>query len=147
MSDTTYLLPPQSAPPRRSISDLRAQIFANAGFIKPDLDLELIVAKVIKAPDGARMRFRQAYLNALTAAYDEHEPAAVSSSTQPGKYYAVLFQRRTHRTDMMIIRQSATRDTAEEAMEDMLERTERVIHTMLVAKDYKQARDDTCCVM
>ena len=147
MSDTTYLLPPQSAPPRRSISDLRAQILANASFLKPDANLELVVAKVINTPNAGRMRMRQVYLNALTAAYDGHDPAAVSSSTQPGKYYAVLFQRRTHRTDTMIIRQSATRDTAEEAMEDMLERTERVIHTMLVAKNYKQASDDTCCVM
>ncbi|TKA26429.1 hypothetical protein B0A50_05265 [Salinomyces thailandicus] len=105
------LSPLQPLQPRRSAADTRALILGNAAVLRPrrtkDEDIELIVTK---------RRGIQASAEELVI--DQH--------------YAFLVSRKTGELDINIILKGQPRDTVEEALEWMLDRTETVLGQMLV---------------
>ncbi|KAK5124665.1 hypothetical protein LTR85_001378 [Meristemomyces frigidus] len=142
--------PPPSYNPARSIQDLRAQILANGSIMKPrqnterpsDDHLELVVAKYgAGPPSSAGMSEKQA----AAAAYNQ-QPSASSSSTG-GKHYAILLQRSYTKKDVRIVVKGEPRDTIEEALEWLLERTELEIHNMVVKHGRSIGNEPECCVM
>ncbi|KAK4896051.1 hypothetical protein LTR27_005908 [Elasticomyces elasticus] len=99
------------APPaRRNILEMRALILGNAAILKPrkrDERCELVVAK--------------------------HASPQYSAEEVPlVQHYAFLVQRKYNETDINIVLKGEPRDTIEEALEWMLERTETVIEEMLL---------------
>lgn len=130
--------PPAYTPPR-SIEGLRAQILANGSLLRPKDDshtgrssndhIELVVAKL---PSPAS--------KSATA------PSASASSTGANKHYALLVKRTYSKKDVGIILKGEPRDSVEEALEWILERTETQIHEM-VSRYGRTSTGDGCCVM
>ena len=112
------------APSRRSVSDTRALILGNAAVLRPrkskEEDIELIVTKK-----------RGIQASAEEIAIEHH--------------YAFLVSRKTGEYDINIIVKSPPRDTIEEALEWMLERTETIIEQMLL-RHGKNIDGPGCCV-
>jgi len=96
---------PTPAPPKRNILEMRALILGNAEIMKPrkrDDDMQLIVAK--------------------------HAPRQESAEEIPvEQHYAFLVQRKCTETDINIVLRGEPRDTIEEALEWMLNRTETIM--------------------
>ena len=144
--------PPAYSPAtqRRSIHDLRSQIIANGSVIKPRSDtyksaldyIELIVAK---APKQQRTTHFRDEKQAFKTSTDRPISASSgSASTSSGKHYALLV-RRSSGSDINIIVQGEPKDTVEEALEWMLERTEMMIHDLVIKKG--RPDNDGCCVI
>lgn len=107
-----------------------------------DDHLELVVAKYSATPPSSvGMTEKQA----VAAAYGQQAPT--SSSSTGGKHYAILLQRSYSKTDVKIIVKGEPRDTIEEALEWLLERTEMDIHNMVVKHGRSVANNQECCVM
>ena len=77
---------------------------------------------------------------------DSNSNTVASSSSASGQHYAVLVHRSYDKTYMKIVLKGQPKDTVEEALEWMLERTEMEIHNM-VAKYGRQTEDAECCMM
>ena len=141
--------PPAYVPsaPKRSIHDLRTQILANGAMLKPkqnanrpsDDHIELVIAKTPDHSSAASMEKRT-----MTRGGSTFEVAS-SSAAHPGKHYAVLCQRSYSKQDVKIIIKGEPRDTAEEALEWMLEKTECLMHDMIVR--HGRPASDVCTVM
>ncbi|KAK3051528.1 hypothetical protein LTR09_007183 [Extremus antarcticus] len=171
MDPPTYTpsAPAAPPPPHRSILDLRAQILAHGTIIKPQNDsqygpedhIELLVAKTPKLtssqqayrtqnfnekqsskmrPDGTFdfQLARQQTAGSLSA-------ASSSSAGADRKHYAVLVRRNGSNERIRIIIKGEPKDTIEEALEWMLERTQMIVHDMVV-KNSKQDVDE-CVIM
>ena len=156
-----------AASKHRSIHDLRTQIIANGSVMKPrynserpsDDHIELIVAKT--PTFSSTQSFQQAARNthwsekqALAmggdgagsfSAQTPARPTSSTSSVQEGKHYAVLMRRSGGSKTVRIILQGEPKGTVEEALEWMLERTEMLMHDLVV----RHGRPDngTCAVM
>lgn len=153
--------PPAYAPPEatqpyhqsRSITDLRAQIIANASVIRPKNEVhkssadhvELIVAltPVTKAAPAVQSHMKAIHSQAGLNAPTDLTTASSSSATQ-GKHYAVLIQRGSGMS-INIIKQGEPRDTVEEALEWMLAYTEKILHNSVV--QHGRPAKDTCAMM
>jgi len=144
--------PARPAAPHRSIHDLRSQILANGSILKPrsnrerasDDHLELVVAKL---PAGAASMPGSSFgMSAKHALADINSSAAASSSSATGQHYAVLVHRSYEKTYMKIVVKGQPKDTVEEALEWLLERTEMEIHNM-VARYGRQSEEADCCLM
>ena len=73
-------------------------------------------------------------------------PTSSSTPGSGGQHYAVLVRRtRTSARDVHVLIQGEPKDSVEEALEWMLERTEMVMHDLLVK--YAKPNEDGCCVM
>ncbi|KAK5695492.1 hypothetical protein LTR97_009001 [Elasticomyces elasticus] len=99
-----------AAPARRNVLEMRALILGNAAILKPrkrDDEIQLIVARH-KSPQHSA----------------EEVPLV--------QHYAFLVQRKYNETDINIVLKGEPRDTIEEALEWMLERTETVMEEMLL---------------
>ncbi|KAI7239389.1 hypothetical protein KC330_g1918, partial [Hortaea werneckii] len=115
---------PPAYTPSRSIEGLRAQILANGSLLRPKDDshtgrssndhIELVVAK-LPAPTSK---------STATSSAD-------ASSTGANKHYALLVKRTYSKKDVGIILKGEARDSVEEALEWILERTETQIHEMV----------------
>ncbi|KAI6835718.1 hypothetical protein KC332_g16406 [Hortaea werneckii] len=133
--------PPAYTPSPRSIEGLRAQILANGSLLRPKSDphhsgrssgdhIELVVAKLTAA-----------------AATKPGAPAATASGAPTAdKHYALLVQRTYSKKDVGIILKGEPRDSVEEALQWILERTETQIHEM-VSRYGRTSSGDGCCVM
>jgi hypothetical protein len=129
---TTTMNPPAYTPtapalvpiPRRSIQDTRALILGNAAIIKPrkrsEEPIELVVAKH-KTPQASA-----------------EEVAVVS-------HYAFLVCRKSGEKEIDIILKGKPRDTVEEALEEMLDRTEGLMEEVLL-RHGKHAESLGCCI-
>lgn len=150
-----------TATPKRTIQDLRAQIIANGTVIRPSTDphygsddhIELIVAKTpALAPSQQAYRNRnfneKQTMNADGTFNFPQDQAPQSSSssatTVQSKHYAVLIRRNGSGQKIRIIIKGHAKNTVEEALEWMLEKTEMIMHD-LVVQNGKQ--DDGDCVM
>ncbi|TKA69174.1 hypothetical protein B0A55_09579, partial [Friedmanniomyces simplex] len=95
-------IPTPSPPAKRNILEMRALILGNAAILRPrkrDDDIHLIVAK--------------------------HKSRQESAEEIPlEQHYAFLVQRKATETDINIVLKGEPRDTIEEALEWMLDRTE-----------------------
>lgn len=152
---------------RRSIQDLRAQIIANGSVMKPrynserpsDDHIELIVAKtptlsssqsLQQAARSTHWSEKQAFALAndsmqTFATTTPNRPSSSTSSTHEGKHYAVLMRRSGGSKTVRIIVRGEPRDSVEEALEWMLERTEMVMHDLVVR--HGRPDNDGCSVM
>lgn len=103
-------VPTPIAPTTRSVTETRALILGNAAVLKPrkrDEEIHLIIAK--------------------------HQQAQPSAEELPlVQHYAFLVQRKATETDINIVMKGEPRDTIEEALEWMLDRTEAVMEEMLL---------------
>lgn len=151
---------------RRSIHDLRTQIIANGSVMRPRLNherpsddhIELIVAKT---PAFTSSQSQQA---ARTTHWTEKQALAIASdgtkslvtpntdrstsstsTTHDGKHYAVLMRRSGGSKTVKIIMRGEPKDTVEDALEWMLERTEMVMHDLVVRNG--RPDNDGCSVM
>ncbi|KAI7537705.1 hypothetical protein KC331_g10786 [Hortaea werneckii] len=130
---------PPAYTPSRSIEGLRAQILANGSLLRPKDDshtgrssndhIELVVAK-LPTPAGKS-----------TAT-----PSTYASATGANKHYALLVKRTYSKKDVGIILKGEPRDSVEEALEWILERTEMQIHEM-VSRYGRASTGDGCCLM
>ncbi|KAI6824216.1 hypothetical protein KC340_g299 [Hortaea werneckii] len=131
---------PPAYTPSRSIEGLRAQILANGSLLRPKDDshtgrssndhIELVVAK-LPSPAGKS-----------TAT----PSSAYASSTGANKHYALLVKRTYSKKDVGIILKGEPRDSVEEALEWILERTETQIHEM-VSRYGRASTGDGCYLM
>lgn len=145
--------------PNRSIQDLRAQIIANGTLIRPSTDvhfgsedhIELIVAKTpATAPSQQAYRNKnfneKQTLNADgTFNFPQDQAPQGSSSTASSKHYAVLVRRHGSGQKIRIIIKGHAKSTVEEALEWMLEKTEMIMHDMVVQNGRQDEAD--CVVM
>ena len=154
-----------STPHPRSIRELRAQIIANGSVMRThnngsgahsDDHIELIVAKT---PAFAASQQHQAARSTHWSekhAGDEinsfkstlptaKKPSSPSSSAHDGKHYAVLVRRNTSTKTVKIIVKGEPKDTVEEALEWMLERTEMTLHDLVVR--FGKPDEEGCLVM
>jgi hypothetical protein len=119
---TTIISAP--VPPRtRSIPETRALILGNASILKPrdrDDEIHLIVAK--------------------------HTPTHQASAEEivVDQHYAFLVMRRYKELDVQIILKGEPRDTIEEALEWMLDRTEGIMEEILLRHGTHAVTN--CCV-
>ena len=121
-----------------------------------DDHIELIVAKT-PAFTSAQQASRSTHWNerqTLATASDATRSLANPASNRPnpsmslthdGKHYAVLMRRSGTSKAVKIIVQGEPKGTVEEALECMLERTEMVMHDMVVR--YGRPDNDGCTVM
>jgi len=111
-------------PCRRSVNDTRALILGNAAILRPrklkDEDIELIVAK-------------------------RRSPQASAEEVPLVQHYAFLVSRRTGEEDINIIVKGQPKDTIEEALEWMLDRTETIMEQMLL-KHGRNIDSLGCCI-
>ncbi|KAK3109365.1 hypothetical protein LTR53_017458, partial [Teratosphaeriaceae sp. CCFEE 6253] len=124
--------PPAYAPSGRTIHDLRSQIIANGTVLKPrgnsnqhtaDDHIELILAKIhTDALPGLLLGSSEKQANAQ---------AAAASGSNAGKHYAVLIVRSYSKRDIRIMIKGLPKDTVEEALEWMLEKTEKDVHDLV----------------
>ncbi|GAB1734917.1 hypothetical protein NU195Hw_g5106t1 [Hortaea werneckii] len=152
--------PPAYTPPR-SIEGLRAQILANGSLLRPKSDphssgrssddhIELVVAKLPATKSSATPGAY--YFNAKTNSIQQHPSssgaiaAANASATGANKHYALLVKRTYSKKDVGIILKGEPRDSVEEALQWILERTETQIHEM-VSRYGRTSLGDGCCVM
>ena len=153
-------------PPRRTIQDLRAQIIANATILEPRHDherpannhVEVILAKIhsgVRTPQPSGSlppRIRPAVgksgsVSGISSASEKQALATEHNGTSGnGQHYAVLVRRSFVKQNVQMLIKGEPRDTVEEALEWMLERTETEMHGMVVRYG-KQASDGTCSVM
>lgn len=125
MNPPAYTATASSAisPSRRSIQDTRALILGNAAILKPrkvkDEDIELIVVK---------RRGRQE--SAEEVPLEQH--------------YAFLVTRKANENDINIVVKGQPKDTIEEALEWMLDRTETIMEKMLTTHG-KNVESLGCC--
>ena len=153
-----------STPYHRSIQELRAQIIANGSVMKQqfksdgghsDDHIELIVAKT---PAFAASQQQQAARSTHWSekhAGDEINSVSTpptakrsSSSTSPandGKHYAVLVKRNPGGKTVKILVKGEPKDTVEEALEWMLERTEMMLHDLVVR--FGKPDEESCSLM
>ncbi|RMY62788.1 hypothetical protein D0863_10843 [Hortaea werneckii] len=130
---------PPAYTPSRSIEGLRAQILANGSLLRPKDDshtgrssndhIELVVAKL-----------------PVPASKSTATASAYASSTGANKHYALLVKRTYSKKDVGIILKGEPRDSVEEALEWILERTETQIHEM-VSRYGRASTGDGCCLM
>ncbi|KAI6892645.1 hypothetical protein KC334_g13268, partial [Hortaea werneckii] len=137
---------PPAYTPSRSIEGLRAQILANGSLLRPKDDsqtgrsssdhIELVVAK-LPAPASKSTAAPSAHFsNEKTNSIQQHPSssgaiaAVTASSTGANKHYALLVKRTYSKKDVGIILKGEPRDSVEEALEWILERTETQIHEM-----------------
>jgi hypothetical protein len=118
-----------SKQPHRSILDLRAQIIANASAVNPKKDVH-------KAADD--------HLDVVIAKEPVTGVSRSAISSTPAKHYAILIERRRHSNEPRILAKGEAKDSVEEALEWMLEKTE--IQTHSLALRMKSTSDD-CSVM
>ncbi|KAI7279389.1 hypothetical protein KC345_g5381 [Hortaea werneckii] len=134
--------PPAYTPSPRSIEGLRAQILANGSLLRPKSDphhsgrssgdhIELVLAKLTAPPAATKL--------GASAATASGPPTA-------DKHYALLVQRTYSKKDVGIILKGKPRDSVEEALQWILERTETQIHEM-VSRYGRTSSGDGCCVM
>lgn len=152
MDPPAYAAPRPPGPPR-SINDLRCQIIANGTLLKPsshnerpaDNHLEVVVART---PHPNAPSASPGFSEKQTSAAASSAPVATSSSSSSsgGKHYAILIQRTNYKKDIKIMIKGELRDTVEEALEWVLERTEIEIHGM-VTKYGRSAPDAECRIM
>ncbi|KAK0866595.1 hypothetical protein LTR87_014942 [Friedmanniomyces endolithicus] len=103
-------LPTPPPPTKRTILEMRALILGNAAILRPrkrDDDIHLILAKHTSP--------RQ----------------ASAEEVPPQQHYAFLVQRKVTETDIQIMLKGEPRDSIEEALEWMLERTQTVVGEVL----------------
>jgi hypothetical protein len=151
---------------QRSIQDLRAQILAHGTVLRPRCDvhygssdhIELIVAKTPSYTPAAAQAIRSTNFDEKKAImmredgvveYPLMAPPSASSSAvgaHANKHYGVLIRRTTSKKDLYIILRGEPKDTVEEALEWMLERTEMMMHD-LVVKNGKVDNVAECVVM
>lgn len=111
--------------PTRSVQDLRSLILGNAAILKPrerDDPVELIVAK---------------HQPSIYQPSAEEPPPAIS-------HYAFLVMRKPKEFDIHIVLKGEPRDSIEEALEFLLERTQTVMEEMLLK--HGRHMDSGCCV-
>ncbi|KAK5137548.1 hypothetical protein LTR08_008528 [Meristemomyces frigidus] len=116
--------PHLTSAPHRTIADTRALILGNASILRPRRDkneeISLILAR--------------------------HRPPIPSAEETPlSQHYAFLVTRKQNSQDIEIVVKGVPRDTVEEALEWMLERTEDIVHDMLV-RHGRQIDSMGCCV-
>ena len=113
-------------PTHRSITDTRALILGNAYILRPRRsrgdaeDISLIVAR-------------------------HTHPVPSAEETPLCQHYAFLVTRKNNSQDIEIVVKGMPRDTVEEALEWMLERTEDIIQEML-ARHGRQIDTIGCCL-
>jgi hypothetical protein len=151
--------------PQRSIQDLRALIIAHGTVLRPRCDvhygssdhIELIVAKTPSYTPAAAQAIRSTNFDEKKAIMMREDgvidyplmTASASSSTageHANKHYGVLIRRTTSKKDLYIILRGEPKDTVEEALEWMLERTEMMMHDLIV-KNGKVDNVAECAVM
>ncbi|KAK5170105.1 uncharacterized protein LTR77_004689 [Saxophila tyrrhenica] len=156
-----------AGPPKRSIQDLRAQIIAHGTVIRPEHDnqygsedhIEVIVAET-PAHTSAQQASRTPNFNGkqstamksdgtldfqLRKQENAASASASASTAVESKHYAVLIKR-SGGTKIRIILKGALKDTVEEALEWMLEQTEKIMHDMIIMNS-KQDTVDECVVI
>ncbi|KAK3691743.1 hypothetical protein LTR37_018471 [Vermiconidia calcicola] len=132
------------APTHRSILDLRAQIIANGSVMKPRINserpsddhIELIVGKTPAPTSNLQQPNRTHWTDekqAMSSVRDgntvpTNTAGSASSATRGGKHYAVLMRRSRGSRSINVIMKGEPKDTVEEALEWMLERTEMLMH-------------------
>jgi hypothetical protein len=133
---------PPAYTPRRTIGDLRHQIIANASVLRPRSNDERSRA------DHVEVIIAKWPSDDLTFSFPSEKASAAGSSSRPNanKHYALLIKRTLSNTKVEIIVRGAPRDTIEEALEVVLEETERAMHAH-VLKYGKLAPNDGCLVM
>ncbi|GAB7358241.1 hypothetical protein MBLNU230_g0392t1 [Neophaeotheca triangularis] len=148
---------PASAPPKRSIQDLRAQIIANGSVIRQrynqerssDDHIELVVAQKPASsngnPDGRNFSEKQPAFSWTRTQQQQPSAASASSDAQP-QHYACLLQRSSSRK-IRIIHKSDPKDTVEEALEALLVYTEMVMHDLIFQYGNIDSGQPECCVM
>ncbi|KAI6803185.1 hypothetical protein KC360_g639 [Hortaea werneckii] len=151
--------PPAYTPPR-TIEGLRAQILANGSLLRPKDDshtgrssndhIELVVAKLPATKSTATPSGY--YFNEKTNSIQQHPSssgaiaAASASATGANKHYALLVKRTYSKKDVGIILKGEPRDSVEEALQWILERTETQIHEM-VSRYGRTSTGEGCCLM
>ncbi|KAK5726283.1 hypothetical protein LTR17_012903 [Elasticomyces elasticus] len=148
---------PPAYSPGRTIHDLRVQIIANGTILKPRADpnraadnhIELIMAKwhsnapsVISPVLEKQKHFSEKQRPASTTTTST---LPESSSATDGKHYAVLIVRSYSKQDIRILIKGEPKDTIEEALEWMLDATEKDVHSLVVK--FGRAERETCAVM
>lgn len=167
--DPPAYTPPQeqSSTARRSIQDLRAQIVANGSIMRPKNNgnrdssdhIEVILAKTPAARAAsngspnthwdekqtlALMRGSSGAQQPISTTLVPPDLSASTGSVQGGRHYGVLIKR-SHLGDIKIILKGEPKETVEEALEWMLERTEMLVHDLVVRRG--RSADDGCCIM
>lgn len=141
---------------RRTIEDTRALILANASIIKKYKDyepIELVIGKTKSPADIAalnQMRSFTSQTSNVTIRINDTPAAGSGSSSTPerrasnndavrttGRHFAVLVYRTAHRKDLEVLLQGEPQDSVEEALEWMLDKTEKEISAVLVRNGVK----------
>nr|OQO32271.1 hypothetical protein B0A51_00519 [Rachicladosporium sp. CCFEE 5018] len=153
MEPPAYTAPSAATTPTlRTINDLRSQIIANASILKPRNNeersradhIEVVVARLPSttsiiptwSPDV------KADLRAQSQAFSK---GRASATVNAGLHYALLTKRTTSKSEVQIILRGEAKPTIEEALEDVLERTEALMHDHVLK--YGTAARDGCSVM
>ncbi|KAK3673473.1 hypothetical protein LTR78_006707 [Recurvomyces mirabilis] len=148
-SSSSAVITPQGLPSHftRTIQDLRTQIIANASCFKPKYNndraatdhLEIVVAK---APATMSIADEK---EAVRAGAPQNVAIPFSQGSMAGKHYAVLVKRSSSDREVRIVIKGEPRDSVEQALEWMLDRTEMAIHEHILR--YGRNEKDGCCVM
>ena len=149
-------------PPKRTIQDLRAQILAHGTVIRPQHDvhygsedhIELLVAKTpahttrqqaARTPNFNEKQSTRMNSDGTFNFQLARQETGASSTAGDSKHYAVLIRRSGSSTKIRVIIKGEPKDSVEEALEWMLERTQMIVHDMVVK--YSKQDVDECTIM
>ncbi|KAK6404616.1 hypothetical protein LTR95_018848, partial [Oleoguttula sp. CCFEE 5521] len=136
MEPPAYTAPTAAPTPTlRTINDLRSQIIANASVLKPRHNeersradhIEVVVARLPSTSSTLPTWVPDEKVD-LRAKSEAFSKARSSAAVNAGMHYALLTKRTTSKSEVQIILRGAAKPTIEEALEDVLERTEALMH-------------------